>query len=214
MSKHIPYQFIAVEGNIGAGKTSLASIIANRHNAILALEEFADNAFLPKFYKEPDRFAFPLELSFLAERYQQIKQRMDESKEQNRILVSDYLFEKSLLFAQVNLQGDELKLFTRFFEMMIPTLSKPQLIIYLDKTTPALSRNISKRGRSFEKEISELYLHKVSESYHRHLEKVEGIPVLFFESDEMDFVNDHAHLKFILSQIEHKRSPGLHRMRI
>ncbi|MEP7263855.1 MAG: deoxynucleoside kinase [Bacteroidota bacterium] len=214
MSKEFTYRFIAVEGNIGAGKTSLASIIAHRQNALLALEEFADNTFLPQFYQQPDRYAFPLELSFLAERYQQLKQKIEESVEQDRLLVTDYLFEKSLLFAQVNLQDDELKLFTRFFEMMLPTLRKPDLIIYLDKTTPALSRNINKRGRSFEKEISELYLHKVSESYHRYLTTLSDIPVLFIESDDMDFVNDHAHLKFILSQIEHKRSAGLHRMRI
>jgi deoxyguanosine kinase len=214
VSKHIPYQFIAVEGNIGAGKTSLASIFANRYNAVLALEEFADNTFLPQFYQQPDRYAFPLELSFLAERYQQLKQRMDESREQGRTLVTDYVFEKSLLFAQVNLQGDELKLFSKFFEMMSPTLQQPDIIIYLDKTTQALSRNINKRGRSFEKEISEIYLQRVTESYHRYLEQVRNIPVLFFESDDMDFVSDHAHLKFILSQLEHKRSAGLHKMRI
>lgn len=214
MSKDFPYQFIAVEGNIGAGKTSLASIIAHRQNALLALEEFADNTFLPQFYQQPDRYAFPLELSFLAERYQQLKQKIEESVEQDRLLVTDYLFEKSLLFAQVNLQDEELKLFTRFFEMMLPTLRKPDLIIYLDKTTPALSRNINKRGRSFEKEISETYLHSVSESYHRYLTTLNDIPVLFIESDEMDFVNDHAHLRFILSQMEHKRSVGLHRIRI
>jgi deoxyguanosine kinase len=214
VSKHIPYQFIAVEGNIGAGKTSLASIFAHRYNAVLALEEFADNSFLPQFYQQPERYAFPLELSFLAERYQQLKQKIDESREQKRLLVTDYIFEKSLLFAQVNLQGDELKLFSRFFEMMSPTLQQPDIIIYLDKTTPALSRNINNRGRSFEKEISELYLQRVSDSYYRYLQEIRNIPVLFFESDDMDFVSDHAHLKFILSQLEYKRSVGLHKMRI
>jgi deoxyguanosine kinase len=213
VSRHI-YRYIAVEGNIGAGKTSLASIIAHRHNALLALEEFADNTFLPQFYQQPERYAFPLELSFLAERYQQLKQKTEESHAQDQPLVTDYLFEKSLLFARVNLQGEELKLFATFFEMMLPTLEKPGLIIYLDKTTPALSKNISKRGRSFEKEITEAYLHRVTESYHQHLATIKDVPVLFFESDEMDFVNDHAHLKFILAQIDHKRSPGMHRIRL
>ena len=116
MSSHIPYRFIAVEGNIGAGKTSLASILSTRYNSILALEEFADNSFLPQFYLQPERYAFPLELSFLAERYQQLRSKIDESLVQDSILVSDYLFEKSLLFAQVNLNGDEFKLFSRFLK--------------------------------------------------------------------------------------------------
>ena len=214
MSSHIPYKFIAVEGNIGAGKTSLASILSTRYNALLALEEFADNTFLPQFYLQPERYAFPLELSFLAERYQQLNSKIRVGQEQETILVSDYLFEKSLLFAQVNLSGDELKLFNRFFDMMKPTIATPDLIIYLDKTTPALARNITKRGRNFEKEISEDYLQRVSNAYHQHLETIKDIPVLFFQSDEMDFINDHAHLKFILSQLEHKRSAGLHKMKL
>ena len=214
MSSQFPYNYIAVEGNIGAGKTSLASILATRHNSILALEEFADNTFLPQFYKSPERYAFPLELSFLAERYQQLKLKINECNDQKRILVSDYLFEKSLLFAQVNLNVDEFKLFNRFFDMMKPTLMVPDLIIYLDKTTASLSKNISKRGRNFESEISEAYLQRVSGAYHQYLETIRDVPVLFFESDNMDFVNDHADLKFILSQIEHKRSAGLHKMKL
>ena len=214
MSSHIPYRFIAVEGNIGAGKTSLASILSTRYNSILALEEFADNSFLPQFYLQPERYAFPLELSFLAERYQQLRSKIDESLVQDSILVSDYLFEKSLLFAQVNLNGDEFKLFSRFFEMMKPTLSPPDLLIYLDKTTPSLAKNIVKRGRDFEKEITEGYLQNLTMAYHQYLETINDIPVLFIESDDMDFINDHAHLRFILSQIEHKRSKGLHKMKL
>ena len=214
MSSQLPYRFIAVEGNIGAGKTSLASILSTRYNSLLALEEFADNSFLPQFYLQPERYAFPLELSFLAERYQQLRSKINESIELDRILVSDYLFEKSLLFAQVNLNGDEFKLFSRFFEMMKPTLSTPDLIIYLDKTTPSLAKNIVKRGRDFEKEISEVYLQSVTTAYHQYLETIKDIPVFFIESDDMDFINDHAHLRFILSQIEHKRSKGLHKMKL
>ena len=214
MSSHIPYRFIAVEGNIGAGKTSLASILSTRYNSILALEEFADNSFLPQFYLQPERYAFPLELSFLAERYQQLRSKIDESLEQDSILVSDYLFEKSLLFAQVNLNGDEFKLFSRFFEMMKPTLSPPDLLIYLDKTTPSLAKNIVKRGRDYEKEITEGYLQSLTMAYHQYLETINDIPVLLIESDDMDFINDHAHLRFILSQIEHKRSKGLHKMKL
>ena len=214
MSSQLPYRFIAVEGNIGAGKTSLASILSTRYNSILALEEFADNSFLPQFYLQPERYAFPLELSFLAERYQQLRSKIDESLEQDSILVSDYLFEKSLLFAQVNLNGDEFKLFSRFFEMMKPTLSPPDLLIYLDKTTPSLAKNIVKRGRDFEKEITEGYLQSLTMAYHQYLETINDIPVLLIESDDMDFINDHAHLRFILSQIEHKRSKGLHKMKL
>ena len=210
----LPYRYIAVEGNIGAGKTSLASILSTRYNSLLALEEFADNTFLPEFYLQPERFAFPLELSFLAERYQQLKQMITESQDQDQMLVSDYIFEKSLLFAEVNLGGEELKLFTRFFDMMKSTLKSPDIILFLDKSTPALTRNIERRGRSFEKAIGESYLDNVSMAYRRYLETITGIPVLFFHSDDMDFVNDHGHLKFILSQLEHKRSAGLHKMRL
>ncbi len=205
----LPYKYIAIEGNIGAGKTSLAQILATKYNAELALEEFADNTFLTQFYQNPERWAFPLELSFLAERYQQLKQKQDEQIATGGMLVTDYLFEKSLLFAQVNLQGNELELFNRFYSLMKPNLKAPDLILYLSRSTDTLINNIRKRGRDFEKEISIDYLMKVTRQYESYLKQEQSIPVLFIESDHLDFVNIAEDLRFILDILTQQHLTGL-----
>lgn len=205
----LPYKYIAIEGNIGAGKTSLAQILATKYNAELALEEFADNTFLTQFYQNPERWAFPLELSFLAERYQQLKQKQDEQIATGGMLVTDYLFEKSLLFAQVNLQGNELELFNRFYSLMKPNLKAPDLILYLSRSTDTLIKNIRKRGRDFEKEISIDYLMKVTRQYESYLKQEQSIPVLFIESDHLDFVNIAEDLRFILDILTQQHLTGL-----
>ncbi len=204
-----PYKYIAIEGNIGAGKTSLARILSTVYNAELALEEFADNSFLGKFYQNPERWAFPLELSFLAERYQQLKQKQDEREVSNGTLVTDYLFEKSLLFAKVNLADNELELFKRFYSLMKPNLKSPDLVIYLSRSTDALVNNIRKRGRDFEKEISSEYLSKVTAQYEAHLKPEKSLPVLFIKSDQLDFVNRNEDLRFIIDQISIKHADGI-----
>ena len=204
-----PYKYIAIEGNIGAGKTSLAQILSTKYNAELALEEFADNSFLTQFYQNPERWAFPLELSFLAERYQQLKQKQDEQTTNGGMLVTDYLFEKSLLFAQVNLAGNELELFNRFYSLMKPTLKYPDLVLYLARSTDALMNNIRKRGRDFEKEISQDYLTKVTAQYELHLRQEKAMPVLFIESDDLDFVNRGEDLRFILELLNFKHPNGV-----
>jgi len=198
MKQIYPYSYIVIEGNIGAGKTSLAKILANKYNTDLVLEQFADNTFLPQFYEQPDRFAFPLEMSFLAERYRQIKKHQEEAQKNKLVLISDYLFEKSLLFAKVTLKGAELELFKTFYELINPTLNKPDLILYLHKQTKTLLSNINKRGRTFEKEIPADYLDKISASYLNHLQSINNQKVIILESDEIDFVNNPAHLRFIL----------------
>ncbi len=205
----LSYKYIAIEGNIGAGKTSLAQILATKYNAELALEEFVDNTFLTQFYQNPERWAFPLELSFLAERYQQLKQKQDEQIAIGGMLVTDYLFEKSLLFAQVNLQGNELELFNRFYSLMKPNLKAPDLILYLSRSTDTLINNIRKRGRDFEKEISMDYLIKVTHQYESYLKQEQSIPVLFIESDHLDFVNIAEDLRFILDILAQQHHPGL-----
>ena len=204
-----PYKYIAIEGNIGAGKTSLAQILATKYNAELALEEFADNTFLAQFYQNPERWAFPLELSFLAERYQQLKQKQDQQTATGGMLVTDYLFEKSLLFAQVNLQGGELELFNRFYSLMKPNLKTPDLVLYLARSTNALINNIRKRGRDFEKDISIDYLSKVSVQYQDHLKQQHAIPVLFVESDTLDFVNRSEDLRYIIALLSSKHNNGV-----
>ncbi len=201
MKQLSPAAYIVIEGNIGAGKTSLAKILANKFNSDLVLEQFADNTFLPQFYEQPERFAFPLEMSFLAERFQQIKQHQDEAIKKKRPLISDYLFEKSLLFAKVTLSGPELDLFTTFYKLINPTLRKPDLIVYLHRSIENLLDNIQKRGRDFEKEIPAAYLERVSKEYINHLQSLENQRVLFIHSDDLDFVNNPVHLRFILASL-------------
>lgn len=198
MKQLYPYSYIVIEGNIGAGKTSLAKILANKYNTDLVLEQFADNTFLSQFYERPEQFAFPLEMSFLAERYRQIKRHQAEAQKNNTVLISDYLFEKSVLFAKVTLSGAELELFNTFYELINPTLHKPDLILYLHKKTETLLSNIKKRGRSFEKEIPADYLDKISASYLSHLQSIKNQKVIILESDEIDFVNNPSHLRIIL----------------
>lgn len=200
----LPYSYIAIEGNIGAGKTSLAKIVSNKFNADLVMEEFADNTFLPQFYENPDRFAFPLEMSFLAERYQQLKLQQEKSLESNKLLVTDYIFEKSLLFAQVNLKGHELELFKKFFSLINSSLRKPDLILYLNKTTPNLLDNISKRGRIYEKSIPASYLDNITEQYLSHLDKIKNERILILDSNNIDFVGDSNQLRYILELLNEK----------
>lgn len=210
MSVAIPYKYIAVEGNIGAGKTSLAKILSAKFHSLLILEEFAENTFLPQFYEHPDRFAFPLEMSFLAERYQQLLQAQQEAVAHNRLLISDYIFEKSMLFASVNLKGNELDLFRKFYEMINATLQKPDLILYLKKSTAVLQKNINHRGRSYEQQIPDEYLEGITEQYEQHLRERNDTRILSIQSDQLDFVNNSFHLQQLLKQVIKPIGQGFH----
>jgi thymidylate kinase len=208
MKSSLPYSYIAIEGNIGAGKTSLAKIFSGIYNTDLVLEEFADNTFLPQFYENPERFAFPLEMSFLAERYQQLKARQESSFKNNKVLISDYLFEKSIFFANVNLKGNELELFKKFFDLINKNLRQPDLILYLHKSVTELKKNIGKRGRSYEQNIPSEYLESISSQYKQHLKDYSNIPVLYVESDEIDFIEDASDLRFLLDLIQNQNKKG------
>jgi len=202
MSNSFPYKFISIEGNIGAGKTSLAKILATKFNASLVLEEFAENTFLPQFYEQPERFAFPLEMSFLAERFQQIKSEQKKAEENGQLLIGDYIFEKSLLFARVNLKGAELDLFSKFYKLISADLYQPDLILYLNKSTDLLLKNIALRGRDYEKSIPANYLNQVSKQYTNYLQSLNNQKVIILESDHLDFVNEHKDLSFILELLK------------
>ena len=154
------YNHIAIEGNIGSGKTTLARMLAADYNVRLILEKFADNPFLPKFYKEPEKNAFPLELFFMAERYHQLKSNKEQDLFQPQ-KISDYFFVKSKLFAQNNLKDDERQLFNRFFEIIFSSLPSPDLVVYLYSSIERLRKNIIKRGRDFEQDISDKYLENI-----------------------------------------------------
>ena len=183
------YSHIAIEGNIGSGKTTLATMLANDMDARLVLEQFADNPFLPQFYSDPEKHAFPLELFFMAERYHQLKNLKEQDLFKPQI-VSDYFFVKSKLFAQNNLKKDEMQLFNRLFDIMLSSLSKPDLLVYLYSDVERLQQNIKNRGRDFEQNISDEYLQNIQDKYLDFLRKQSDFPVLLLDVTNVDFVTD------------------------
>ena len=197
------YNTITVEGNIGAGKTTLATMLADDYNAELILEQFADNPFLPAFYKDPDKNAFPLELFFMAERYQQLQDTIQQELFKQPI-ISDYLFSKSQLFAKTNLKEKELDLYMRLFRIINSQLPEPEIIVYLHNEVEQLQKNIAKRGRDYEKDISDDYLERIEHAYFDHFKQIKGKSrILVLKADKIDFVNreiDYLRIKKLLNQ--------------
>jgi len=206
------YNFIAIEGNIGAGKTSLATLIANEFNAKLILEQFEDNSFLPKFYEEPDKYAFPLEMSFLASRFQQLKDQLGPQDLFKSFTISDYYIVKSLIFAEKTLPEDEFKLYTRFFNIILNQLPRPDLFVYLYVKTAKLQRNIKMRGRSYEQNIKDDYLDKIQTGYFEFIKQQNKLPVLIIDTNKIDFVNNKEDYQKIVSVINKEYLPGIHRI--
>jgi deoxyadenosine/deoxycytidine kinase len=205
------YKHIAVEGNIGSGKTTLATMLANDFGARLILEEFASNPFLPKFYNDPDKHAFPLELFFMAERYYQLKNLKSQDLFQPNT-VSDYFFVKSKLFAQNNLQKDEMQLFNKLFDIMVSSLSKPDLAVYLYADINRLQQNIKKRGRDFEQNISDEYLRNIQDKYLDYLRKQNDFPVLILDVTNIDFVADKLVYESIKKHLSEFYYKGVHQV--
>lgn len=205
------YNFIAVEGNIGAGKTTLAQKLSEHYRAELLLERFDDNHFLPKFYKEPERFAFPLELSFLAERFHQLHGSSLGPNLFSSLTVSDYYISKSLIFARTNLSEDEYKLFWQLFDIMFQNIPKPDLLIYLYAPVEKLLRNIKMRGRPYEQDINSEYLIDLQSQYLEFLRKQSAqMRVLLLDTSGIDFVKSHNDFERILSVIETPMGKGTH----
>lgn len=192
------YNYIAIEGNIGAGKTSLAKLMSDEFNARVILERFADNAFLPKFYTDKERFAFPLEMSFLADRYQQLIDDLAQFDLFKNLIVSDYYIFKSLIFAQVTLQKEEYTLYRKIFDIMYKEIVKPDLYIYLYQNTNRLLDNIKKRGRDYEQNIEASYLQKIHDGYSGFIKTEQHLNTLIIDVSELDFVNNHNDYKQIL----------------
>ncbi len=206
------YNFIAIEGNIGAGKTSLATKIAQDYNAKLILEQFEDNSFLPKFYKEPDKYAFPLEMSFLASRFQQLKDQLSSQDLFKSFTISDYYIVKSLIFAQKTLASDEFNLYTRFFNIIHQQLPKPDLLVYLYVSTPNLQRNIRDRGRPYELDMKDEYLEKIQQGYFEFIRQQTDLRILVIDTNELDFVNRESDYKQILEIVNQDYPIGVHRI--
>lgn len=196
------FNYIAIEGNIGSGKTTLATMIAEDFNAKIILERFADNPFLPKFYEDNDRFAFPLEMSFLADRYSQLSDDLAQFDLFKSFIVSDYYIFKSLIFAQVTLQKDEFYLYRKMFDIMYKEISKPDLYIYLYQDTPQLIKNIKKRGRDYEQNIAPEYLDKIHQGYSSFIKSEENLKTLVIDVSKKDFLNNPSAYKEIIALIK------------
>jgi len=195
------YNYIAIEGNIGAGKTSLAKLLSDQFNAKVVLERFADNPFLPKFYEDKERYAFPLEMSFLADRYQQLSDDLAQFDLFKNFIVSDYYIFKSLIFAQVTLSKDEYFLYRKMFDLMYKEITKPDLYVYLYQNTDRLLENIKKRGRDYEQNIEKDYLKKIQEGYSNFIKTEQDLNVLTIDVSELDFVNNENDYFAIIQQI-------------
>lgn len=206
----IPYNYICIEGNIGAGKTTFATKLASQLNARLILEQFADNPFLPKFYTNPDKYAFPLELSFMAERYRQLKIEVESQNLFQPFTISDYVFYKCLIFASVNLQVDEVKLYKSLFNIIYQNLPTPEIILFFNCPTEQLLLNIKNRGRDYEQDISADYLNAVNEMYFEFFKHQDKSIILVLDTTQLDFVNDESTYLKICKLLEKKYDVGLH----
>ncbi|MEZ5196113.1 MAG: deoxynucleoside kinase [Bacteroidales bacterium] len=208
------YNYIAIEGNIGSGKTSLAKMIAKEYNAKLILERFADNSFLPKFYENPRQYAFPLEMSFLADRYQQLREQVSSPDLFKSFTIADYFINKSLIFARKTLQTDEYSLYSRLFNIINSSLPQPELIIYLYATVEKVKQNIINRGREYEQSIQHSYLEKIQDGYFDHFKINKRSAILIVDTNNIDFVeNKKDYLK--ISKLIHNKYPvGIHRINL
>ena len=203
------YNFITVEGNIGAGKTTLSHLLSKHYNARLILEEFAENPFLPKFYESPQQYAFPLELFFMAERYKQLKDLLQTKDMFQNVTVSDYLFTKCLLFAKVNLPDEEFRLYQKLFDIINPQIVQPDILIYLHTPVNKLQENIKKRNRKYEQSIPNDYLFSLQETYTQYI-KQHRIKTLFVDASEADFLDNPAHLQIIIDALDKEYEDGQH----
>lgn len=201
------YNFVTIEGNIGAGKTTLAHLLSKHYNSRLILEEFAENPFLPKFYESPEQYAFPLELFFMAERYKQLKDLLQTKDMFQQVTISDYLFTKCLLFAKVNLPDEEFRLYQKLFEIINPQIIQPDILIYLHTPVKKLQENIKKRNRKYELSIPNDYLFSLQETYTQYI-KQHNIKTLFVDASNADFLGNDKHLKIITDALDKEYENG------
>jgi deoxyguanosine kinase len=197
----IKYNYVVIEGNIGAGKTTLATRISEEFNARLILEHFADNPFLPKFYSDPEKYSFPLELSFLASRYKQLKEELVPQDLFRAFTVADYYFMKSLVFASSTLKGDEYNLYRQIFYIIYGSLPKPDIFVYLHLSPERLLQNIGKRGRNYEESITKEYLQKIQDSYFTFFRQNPDNKFLVIDIENIDFVANQSHYRKIVDTI-------------
>lgn len=204
--------YIVIEGTIGAGKTSLSTKIAEDFNANLILEQFADNSFLPKFYENPERYAFPLEMSFMADRFGQLKKDLTQTKLFSSFTISDYFIDKCLIFSSNNLKDDEFALYTKLFEIIASFIPKPDKIVYLYKDVELLLENIKNRGRSYEQNISAEYLNNIQQAYLQYFSAMTDVPIVIVDTNKIDFIKNSSDYDYLISIIQGEYSNGIHRI--
>lgn len=207
------YNYIVIEGNIGAGKTSLATRMAEERQTSLILEQFEENSFLPKFYEDPARYAFPLELSFLADRYQQLKDHFGRPDLFKPVTIADYVIFKSLIFAGQNLEPAEMTLYNRLFSIVSSVVPKPDLLVFLYLTPEELLENIRLRGRSYELNIPIEYLEKIQQAYLDFMKQQSDWRILLIETSRVDFVNREEDYHWISDLISKSYPSGITRVK-
>lgn len=203
------YNYITIEGNIGVGKTSLATMLAKDFGGKLILEQFAENPFLPQFYRNPSQYAFPLELFFLAERYQQLKDVAQSKDLFTSFVVSDYLFAKSHLFAGINLKEEEFKLFKRLAQIIQSSLPDPELLVYLHSPTPLLLQNIAQRGRDYEKDISAEYLNRIQQAYFDFFRSQPQQRIIVLDVSRINFIENRVAYSRIVELLNSEHEEGM-----
>ena len=208
----IPYDYVVVEGSIGAGKTTLSTMLAEDFGAELVLERFADNPFLEKFYKDPEHYSFPVEMTFLMDRYQQLKNLLTARDLFTDFVIGDYFIDKCLLFSKNNLSKDEFSLFKTVFDTIAGFLPKPDLILYLYTKPDRLLKQIAKRNRSFEKDITIEYLTDIQEKYLTYFRENQQIPILLVDTENIDFVENKADYQHFKELITNHYPAGIHRI--
>lgn len=201
-------RYLVIEGNIGAGKTTLSTMLADELNAKLVLERFSDNPFLPKFYMDAERYSFPLELSFLAERYKQLNNDLRSSSLFQPLVIADYFFMKSLIFAQNTLAKDEFNLYRQIFEIIYSSIPKPDLYVFLHLPVDRLLANIQSRGRDYEKSISAEYLERIQDGYFSFFKQHPEYTFLVIDTSNIDFVkkpDDYRKIKSAIFDQRHEK---------
>ena len=210
MNNPFPYKHIAIEGNIGAGKTTLCHMIQKDFNCRLILEQFADNPFLPFFYENQERYAFPVELFFMTERHKQLQEQLTQTDLFQQLIITDYFFIKTLLFAKNNLNSEEYRLFQRLFNILNTSFPKPELIVFLHRSVGNLLENIKNRGRSYEQEIAPSYLLEIQNTYFEYFKTERSVPILIIDVEKVDLHKNSTHYELIVDAMKTKYRPGMH----